>query len=152
MVRQLSPWSENIKKRLVKTPKVYIRDSGILHSLLQLPGMEALLSHPIIGASWEGFVVENIINQVEERWECCYYRTASGAEIDLVLQTPDNEIWAVEIKRNIAPKITRGFYEACKDIKATHKWVVNANNDRYPLPDGVEVIGLTEFLKLLEIS
>jgi uncharacterized protein len=150
MVRQLPPWSGNIKKRLVKTPKIYIRDSGILHSLLQVPDIDALLSHPIIGASWEGFVVENIISQLEESWECYYYRTATGAEIDLVLQTPDNEIWAVEIKRSIAPKITRGFYEACKDIKATRKWVVNANNERYPLPDGVEVIGLTEFLKLLQ--
>jgi uncharacterized protein len=73
-----------------------------------------------------------------ESWECCYYRTATGAEIDLVLQTPDKEIWALEIKRNIAPKLTRGFYEACKDIKATDKWVLYSNNDRYPLPDGVE--------------
>ena len=150
MVRQLPPWSGNIKKRLVKTPKIYIRDSGILHSLLQVSGIDDLLSHPIIGASWEGFVIENIISQLDERWECCYYRTATGAEIDLVLNTPDNEIWAVEIKRNQAPKLTRGYYEACKDIQATHKWVVNANNDRYPLPDEVEVIGLVEFLKLLQ--
>jgi predicted AAA+ superfamily ATPase len=150
MVRQLTPWSGNIKKRLVKTPKVYIRDSGILHSLLQLSGIDDLLSHPIIGASWEGFVIENIICQLDDRWECTYYRTATGAEIDLVLHTPDNEIWAIEIKRSLAPKLTRGFYEGCKDIKATHKWVVNANNDRYPLPDKVEVIGLVEFLKLLQ--
>ncbi len=150
MVRQLSPWSGNIKKRLVKTPKIYIRDSGILHSLLLLPKFDALLSHPIIGASWEGFVVENIINQLDERCECCYYRTATGAEIDLVIHTPDNEIWAVEIKRNLAPKLTRGFHEACKDIKATHKWLVSAKTDRYPLTGGVEVIGLSEFLKLLK--
>jgi uncharacterized protein len=150
MVRQLPPWSGNIKKRLVKTPKIYIRDSGILHSLLQLADIDDLLSHPIIGASWEGFVIENIINQVNEGWECFYYRTATGAEIDLVLHTPDNEIWAVEIKRNQPPKLTRGYYEACKDIKATRKWVVNANNDRYPLPNEVEVIGLVEFLKLLQ--
>jgi hypothetical protein len=149
MVRQLPPWSGNVKKRLVKTPRVYIRDSGILHSLLQLPDIDALLSHPIIGASWEGFVVENIIIQLDERWNYSYYRTATWAEIDLVLHTPDNEIWAVEVKRNLAPKLTRGFYEACKDIKATHKWVVYANNDRYPLPNEVEVIGLVEFLKLI---
>lgn len=109
-----------------------------------------MLSHPIIGASWEGFVIENIIIQLDERWDYCYYRTATGAEIDLVLHTPDNEIWAVEVKRNLAPKLTRGFYEACKDIKATHKWVVNANKDRYPLPDEVEVIGLVEFLELIQ--
>ncbi len=149
MVRQLTPWSGNVKKRLVKTPKIYIRDSGILHSLFQLPNMETIFSHPIIGASWEGFVVENIINQIDVKWDYTYYRTATQAEIDLVLRTPDNEIWAVEIKRTMAPKLTRGFYDACKDVKATHKWVVNANIDRYPLPNDVEVIGLVEFLQIL---
>jgi len=152
MVRQLAPWSGNIKKRLVKAPKIYIRDSGILHSLLKIPNFEALLSHPIIGASWEGFVVENVVNQLDDRWECYYYRTATGAEIDLVLHTPDKEIWAIEIKRTLTPKLSRGFYEACKDIKATHKWVVNANNDRYPLHDGVEAIGLVEFLRLIQLK
>ncbi len=149
MVRQLTPWSGNVKKRLVKTPKIYIRDSGLLHSLFQISNMETIFSHPIIGASWEGFVVENIINQLDVRWDYTYYRTATQAEIDLVLHTPDNEIWAVEIKRTIAPKLTRGFYDASKDIKATHKWLVNANNDRYPLPNDVEVIGLVEFLQIL---
>ncbi|TVQ89108.1 MAG: ATP-binding protein [Bacteroidetes bacterium] len=150
MVRQLSPWSGNVKKRLVKTPKIYIRDSGILHSLIQLPTVEAIFSHPVIGASWEGFVIENIINQLDNSWNYSYYRTATQAEIDLVLHTPDNEIWAVEIKRTAAPKLTRGFYEACKDVKATHKWVISANKDRYPLPHEVEVIGLLDFLRLLQ--
>ena len=150
MVRQLPPWAGNIKKRLVKTPKIYIRDTGILHSLLQLTDMDALLSHPVSGASWEGFVTENIINQLDERWEYNYYRTATQAEIDLVLHTPDNETWAIEIKRTSAPKPTRGFYEACNDVRATHKWIVNANKDRYPLPGEVEVIGLIEFLTLLK--
>ncbi|MFW5725412.1 MAG: DUF4143 domain-containing protein [Bacteroidota bacterium] len=150
MVRQLTPWSGNVKKRLVKTPKIYIRDSGILHSLIQLPTIEAIFSHPVIGASWEGFVLENIINQLDNRWDYSYYRTATQAEIDLVLQTPDNEIWAVEIKRTAAPKLTRGFYEPCKDIKATHKWVISANNDRYPLPHEVEIIGLLDFMLLLQ--
>lgn len=150
MVRQLSPWSGNIKKRLVKSPKVYIRDTGILHSLLNLSDIDALFSHPAIGASWEGFVVENIINQIDDRWEYNYYRTATQVEIDLVLHTPDNEIWAVEIKRTTAPKLTRGFYDACKDIQATHKWLVNADNERYPLHKGVEVIGLIDFLKAIK--
>lgn len=149
MVRQLSPWSGNVKKRLVKSPKVYLRDSGILHSLLQLSNMDALFSHPIIGTSWEGFVIENIINQVDDRWECNYYRTAAQAEIDLVLHSPDNEIWAVEIKRASAPKLTRGFYEACNDVQATHKWVINANNERYPLAENVELTGLLEFLQII---
>ncbi len=149
MVRQLSPWSGNLKKRLVKSPKIYLRDSGILHSIMQISNIDDLFSHPIIGASWEGFVIENIINQLDDRWEYNYYRTATQAEIDLVLRTPDNEIWAVEIKRSTAPKLTRGFYEACKDVKATHKWVISTNQEQYPLPEEVEVIGLIDFLKII---
>lgn len=150
MVRQLLPWSGNIKKRLVKSPKIYLRDSGILHSLLQLSDIEALLSHPSLGASWEGFVIENIINLLNDRWEYYYYRTATQAEIDLVLHSPANQTWAIEIKRSSAPKLTRGFYEGCKDIGATSKWVITANNDRYPLPGEVEVIGISEFLELIK--
>jgi len=152
MVRQLSPWSGNIKKRLVKAPKIYIRDTGILHSLLGLSSMDALLAYPSMGASWEGFVIENILNLLDNRWEYSYYRTATQVEIDLVLHTPDREVWAIEIKKNAAPKLNRGFHEACKDIQATHKWVVNGNQDRYPLPNEVEVIGLKEFLELLKIK
>jgi predicted AAA+ superfamily ATPase len=150
MVRQLQPWSGNIKKRLVKKPKIYFRDSGILHSLMNTYSMDALLSHPGVGASWEGFVIENILALLDDRWSFSYYRTATQVEIDLVLETPDNEIWAIEIKRKSAPKPGRGFYEACNDIKATHKWLINANDERYPLPHDVEVIGLLEFISLLE--
>jgi predicted AAA+ superfamily ATPase len=149
MVRQIPSWSGNIKKRLVKSPKIYLRDSGMLHSILNLKSMDMLFSHPKIGASWEGYVVENILNQIDDKWEYSYYRTSNQAEIDLVLQTPDNEVWAIEIKKSSAPKLTRGYHEACKDVKATHKWVVNANNDRYPLAQETEVIGLVEFLDLL---
>lgn len=150
MVRQLQPWSGNLKKRLVKSPKIFIRDTGILHHLLKLPKMNDVLSHPSLGASWEGFVLENIINQLDSRWEYSYYRTATQVEIDLILHTPDNEIWAIEIKRASAPKLSRGFYEACIDVKATHKWIVNAQLDRYPLNNDVEVIGLNLFLNLIK--
>ena len=149
MVRQLKPWSGNLKKRLVKSPKIFIRDTGILHHLLKLPKINDLLSYPSLGASWEGFVIENIINQLDSRWEYSYYRTATQVEIDLILHTPDNEIWAIEIKRASAPKVSRGFYEACKDVNATHKWIVNAQNDQYPLSSDIEVIGLNLFLKLI---
>ena len=149
MVRQLQPWSGNLKKRLVKSPKIFIRDTGILHHLLKLPKINDLLSYPSLGASWEGFVIENIINQLDNRWEYSYYRTATQVEIDLILHTPDNEIWAIEIKRASAPKLSRGFYEACIDVKATHKWIVNAQNDQYPLNNDIEVIGLNLFLKLI---
>jgi predicted AAA+ superfamily ATPase len=150
MVRQLSPWSGNIKKRLVKTPKIYLRDSGILHSLLGLSNIEAILSHPAMGASWEGFVIESILNILNNQWTYSYYRTATQIEIDLVLQTPQQEVWAIEIKKSTAPKLGRGFFEACNDIKATHKFIVNANNESYPLIHGVEVIGLLDFLKMLK--
>jgi hypothetical protein len=149
MVRQLSPWSGNLKKRLVKSPKIYLRDSGILHGLLGISSMDTLLSSPFLGASWEGFVVESILNQLDSRWESSYYRTATQVEIDLVLHTPEGEIWVVEVKRNSAPRPGRGFYEACKDIKADRKWVVYAGTDKYPLPDGVEVIGLPDFLAMI---
>lgn len=150
MVRQLSPWSGIIKKRLVKTPKIYLRDSGILHSLLGLSNIEAILSHPAMGASWEGFVIESILNILNNQWTYSYYRTATQIEIDLVLQTPQQEVWAIEIKKSTAPKLGRGFFEACNDIKATHKFIVNANNESYPLNNGVEVIGLLDFLKMLK--
>lgn len=149
MVRQLQPWSGNIKKRLVKSPKIYIRDSGILHSLLNVSNAELLMSHPGMGASWEGFVVENMLSLLDDRWTYSYYRTATQIEIDLVLETPNKEIWAIEIKRASAPKLGRGFSEACRDIGATHRWIVNASADRYPLPNDVEVIGVMEFLEML---
>jgi len=152
MVRQLQPWSGNVKKRLVKTPKIYIRDSGILHSLINASNMEVLLSNPAMGASWEGFVIENILNSLDNRWNYSYYRSATQVEIDLVLETPNNEVWAIEIKRTSAPKLGRGFHEACSDIKANRKWLINANDERYPLPKEVEVIGLLDFLDVIHAA
>ena len=149
MVRQVPPWSGNVKKRLVKSPKIYIRDTGILHSLLNISSLYTLMSNPALGASWEAFVIENILNSLDTRWQYSYYRTATQIEIDLVLETPDGEVWAIEIKRNSAPKVSKGFIEACKDVKATHKWIVNAQEDTYPVSDGIEVIGFTAFIKLI---
>ncbi len=147
MVRQLPPWFGNVKKRLVKSPKIYIRDSGILHNLLGLSKIENLYSHPSIGASWEGFVIENILSLIDNRWQVSYYRTATQVEVDLVLNTPDGEVWAVEVKLSSAPKPGNGFHIACNDIRATSKWVVNPYAHSYPLPNGVEVIGLMGFLR-----
>ncbi len=146
MVRKLQPWSGNVKKRLVKSPKIFIRDSGILHALMNVHDMNSLLAHPKMGSSWEGFVIENILNLIDSRWTYSYYRTSTQVEIDLVLHTPDSEIWAIEIKRKSAPKLGRSFFEACKDMKATHKWLIYAGNERYPLQNDVEVIGLIAFL------
>ena len=150
MVRQIQPWAGNTKKRLIKSPKIYLRDSGILHKLLNISDFESLLGNPVLGASWEGFVVENIIVGLSNKWQYSYYRTASQTEIDLVLEGPNNQTWAIEIKRSSSPTLSRGFYTACEDIKATHKFVVYAGSERFPMSENTEAIGLIEFLKLLE--
>jgi len=150
MVRQIQPWAGNSKKRLVKSPKIYLRDSGILHKLLNISDFESLLGHPILGASWEGFVVENIIVQLSSKWQYSYYRTASQTEIDLVLEGPNNQRWAIEVKRSVAPTVSKGFHTACDDIAAIRKFVVYAGSERYPMAGNTEAIGLTEFLTMLE--
>lgn len=150
MVRQIQPWSGNTKKRLIKSPKIYLRDTGILHSLLNISSFDSLLGNPVLGASWEGFVAENIILQLSSKWRYSYYRTSSQIEIDLVLESPENEIWAIEIKRSGSPVLKRGFYDACKDIEAVKRFVVYGGNDRYSLSQGVEAIGLIEFLQMLK--
>jgi predicted AAA+ superfamily ATPase len=150
MVRQLQPWSGNTKKRLVKTPKIYIRDSGLLHSLLSIQDFEHLLGNPVLGASWEGFVVETILNTISSTWTPSYYRSSNQAEIDLVLEKSNQEVWAIEVKRSIAPSLSAGFHRACEDIGATKKWVVYSGKDRFPIKHETEVIGLIEFLGLIK--
>ncbi|WP_028296089.1 ATP-binding protein [Olivibacter sitiensis] len=149
MVRQVQPWYGNTKKRLTKTPKIYLRDTGILHSLLQISGFESLLGNPIVGASWEGFVAENIIRQLSSKWRYSYYRTSNQVEIDLVLEGPRDEIWAVEIKKSTSPALKRGFYDACEDIRAKKRFVVYSGSERFPMTRGVEAIGLIEFLAMV---
>lgn len=150
MVRQLQPWSGNTKKRLVKSPKIYLRDTGILHRLLNIADFEDLLGHPVIGASWEGFVIENILTYLSDTWRYSYYRTSGQTEIDLILEGPHRQRWAIEIKRSAAPKISKGFYTACKDIHATRKFVVYSGRERFPMPEKTEAIGLIEFLKMVK--
>lgn len=146
MVRPLPPWSGNSGKRLIKTPKLYLRDSGLAHRFLGITDMEALLGNPALGASWEGFVVENILRHLSDQWRYSYYRTSAQAEIDLILEGPGGAVWAVEIKRAAAPKVSKGFHYACEDIKATHKFVVYPGEDSFPLGHGVEAVGLQRFL------
>lgn len=146
MVRQLQPWAGNTRKRLVKSPKVYIRDSGLLHLLLNISDYDTLLGHPVLGASWEGFVLESIIQSLSNKWQYSYYRTSGQTELDLVLEGPKNEVLAVEIKRSIAPKVSKGFHSASEDIKATRKIVVYPGEDRFPLSDDTEAISLHAFL------
>ena len=149
LVRRLPPLHANVGKRLVKSPKVYVRDGGIVHTLLGLDGRDAVLGHPVAGGSWEGFVLENLIGATPERVKPWFYRTAAGAEIDLVLEMPGGKLWAVEIKRGLAPKLDKGFHHAREDLKPEQAFVVCSGDDRYPKGDGVEVIGLGELAALL---
>jgi len=149
MLRQLQPWSGNTRKRLVKAPKLYLRDSGLLHRFLSITDMEGLLGHPIIGASWEGFIIENILSQLSDQWQYSYYRSSAQAEIDLILEGPNNQVWAVEVKRALAPKVSKGFHYACEDISATHKYVIYPGNENFPLGNNIEVMGIIDFLSCL---
>lgn len=149
LVRRLQPYHANVGKRLVKSPKVYIRDSGLLHALLNIADREALLGHPVVGASWEGFVIENLINAAPAFTVPGYYRTSGGAEIDLLLELPGGERWAIEVKRSRAAKPARGFYEACQDLKPAKRFVVHAGLERYPISEAVEAIGVRELAHTL---
>jgi predicted AAA+ superfamily ATPase len=121
LVRRMEPWHANVKKRLVKSPRYYVRDSGVLHRLLGINSIDALLSNPVLGKSWEGFVMENIHSILPRRAETYFYRTSAGAEIDLVIKMPNAGIWAVEIKHGIAPKLGKHFHQTCEDVGATRK-------------------------------
>jgi len=149
LVRRLPPMHTNTKKRLVKAPRVYVRDSGIAHALLGLVDYNQLSGHPVYGASWEGFVIENILAVIPGRTTASFYRTAAGAEIDLVLQFPGGEVWAIEVKSGLAPKLKRGFYNALEDIKPDRSFVVYAGSARYPISKETEVISLFELCQEL---
>lgn len=144
LVRRLEPWHANAGKRLVKSPRVYVRDSGIVHALLGLATLEDVLGHPVAGASWEGFVVEAMIAAAPEGTQANFYRTAAGAEIDLLLTLPGGAIWAVEIKRSLSPALGRGFHQACLDLAPARRMIIYPGMERYPLGDGIDVMPLHE--------
>jgi len=148
LVRRLEPWTANVGKRLTRTPRAFVRDSGILHALLGLEDRDAILGHPIAGPSWEGFVIENLIAAAGPRAEACFFRSSGGAEIDLVLEWPGGPRWAVEIKRSLTPKLTKGFHVASEDIQPDCGFVVYPGQERYPVKPGVEAIGLAEITEL----
>lgn len=149
MVRQLQPWSGNTKKRLSKLPKVYIRDSGLLHRLLSISEFDGLLGHPILGHSWEGFIVENILGSVSDKCRTSYYRTSNQTEIDLILEKSSKEVWAIEIKRTSAPKVNASFHRSCEEVGATKKFVVYSGKERFPMAENTEAIGIQELLSEL---
>ncbi len=146
LVRRLPSWLSNLGKRMVKSPKVYVRDSGIVHALLGLETMEDLFGHPVIGGGWEGYVIENLLAMAPPAAKAGFYRTAAGAEIDLVLAM-ERQLWAIEIKRGLTPALTKGFRLACEDLKPDAGFVVYPGEDRFPLGDGVEAIGLLEMMQ-----
>ena len=150
LVRRLEPWHANVKKRLVKSPHFYIRDSGILHRLLGIGDYNSLLSNPVLGKSWEGFVIENILSVLPNHVEAYFYRTAAGAEIDLLLKLSGKELWAIEIKNSVAPKIKKGFHLACKDVKATRKYVIYGGEDEFPIAKDTTVLSLRGMLVKLQ--
>lgn len=148
LVRRLEPLHKNIGKRLIKSPKVYIRDSGLLHALLGIEDKEALLGHPVVGMSWEGFVIENILSAMDHNQNNAYfYKTSSGNEIDLVLERSGSEIWAVEVKRTRAPKFTKGYRLASQDIGASRNFIIYPGTERFPLAENTEACGLLDFIK-----
>jgi hypothetical protein len=149
LVRRLQPYQANIGKRLVKSPKVYIRDSGVVHALLNIRDREALLGHPVSGASWEGFAIETLVTAAPQNASPLFYRTAIGVEIDLLLEMPRHGLWAIEIKHGVSATPRKGFYSACDDLKVTRRFVVNAGHERFNLDAHTEAIGLRKMAEML---
>ena len=142
LLRRLPPLKANVGKRLVKSPKLYVRDSGLLHALLGLGSLEQLAGHPVVGASWEGHVVETLLSVLPPLARASFYRTAAGAEVDLAIEHPGGVLWAIEIKRSLAASISRGFHQARTDLRPARAFVAHAGEDRYPVGEGVEAIGV----------
>lgn len=153
LVRRLQPWSSNVGKRLVRSPKVYVRDSGLLHALLGIRDQEMLLGHPVVGSSWEGMLIENILSSVPAATQAWFYRTSVGAEIDLVLEVAPKQRWAIEIKRSISdPKPSRGFYIGSEDINATRQIVLYPGDERFNLDAKTTVMSLQALLSELPLE
>ncbi len=150
LVRRLEPWHGNVKKRLVKSPRTYVRDSGLLHTLLQIPDYDRLLGHPVFGKSWEGFVIENILGYLPATVRPSFYRTAVGAEIDLVLEFEMREYWAIEIKATPTPKLQKGFHIACEDLKVKRKWVIYTGEETFPMGNDITALSLQSFTEELK--
>jgi predicted AAA+ superfamily ATPase len=149
LVRRLPAWHHNVGKRLVKSPKVYVRDSGIAHALLGIRDKEALLGHPVVGQTWESFVTESLVAVAPDGTEAHYYRTSNGAEVDLLLTLPGGKLWAIEIKRSSAPTVTRGFHSACADLQPNKRFVVYPGEERFSLDDETDAIGVVALAKTL---
>jgi predicted AAA+ superfamily ATPase len=142
VVRQLQPWFENLGKRVVKSPKVYVRDSGLLHALLGIPDFRALAGHPKLGASWEGFVIEQILSWVGQR-NACFWATHSRAELDLMV-VANGKRWGFEVKYQDAPTITKSMRIAMQDLRLERLWVIYPGANGYPMDDRIECVSLAQ--------
>ena len=152
LVRRLPPWSGNVGKRLVRSPRLYLRDSGIVHALLGLRRLEDVLAHPVAGGSWEGFVMENLLTAAPAWAQPFFYRTQAGAEVDLVLEFDPGNRWAIEIKRSTSrPAPSKGFHTACDDLQAQRRIVVYGGTRAFPQPNGVETLPLDELMEQLRM-
>ena len=149
IVRRLPARHANVGKRLVKSPRVYVRDSGLVHALLNIADKEALLAHPIVGQSWECFVMENLLVSAGDKAQGYFYRTGGGAKIDLLLAWPGGKLWAIEIKRSLSPRLERGFHAACDDLAPERKFVVYPGRERYRAAPDIEVVSLEELAAMV---
>ena len=149
LVRRLMPWSVNLGKRLVKSPKVYVRDSGLVHALLGLQTTDDLLGHPVLGASFEGWVIETLVQRLPADARAWFYRSHQGAEIDLLIERGGRPQIAIEVKRSSAPSPGKGFAQACDDLEVAQRWLVYPGTERYPLRHGAQAIGVAELAGLL---
>ena len=149
LLRRLPPYFVNVGKRLVKAPKVYIRDSGVLHSLLGIRTHDDLLCHPVVGASWEGFAIENLLAAAPSGTDAYFYRTRAGAEIDLLLSLPDRKLWAIEVKLASSPRIGKGFVLASEDVGADERFVVHSGEHVFPLNADTLALPVTALMERL---
>ncbi|MFT3815344.1 MAG: ATP-binding protein [Acidovorax sp.] len=152
LIRRLSPWSANMGKRLVKSPKVYVRNSGLVHALLGLQTLDDVLGHPVAGASFEGMVVETLAQRLPAGDRLWFYRTHEGAEIDLLIERGGRARTAIEVKRSSAPSAARGFSQACDDLGVEQRWVVYPGTERFPLRHGAQAIGVVELAAQMSSS
>jgi uncharacterized protein len=149
LVRRLRPWSGNVGKRLVRTPKIYVRDSGVVHALLDLETWNDVLGHPVAGPSWEGFVIESVIAAAGDRRTPYYYRTEDGAEVDLLFERAGKVETAIEIKRSTAPELSAGFRSAREVLKPKEAYVVHGGSGHWPMGKGVMAVDLVELMRRL---
>ncbi len=149
LVRLLPPWSGNLAKRLVRTPTEYVRDSGVLHALLGLGTLDDVLGHPVVGASWEGFVIEQLIAAAGPQRQAMFFRTAAGAEADLVFEKGGTVEMVIEIKRSSAPSVSAGLRVACDDLSPVHAYVVHGGDGRWPMGQGITAVSLLEMVQIL---